>query len=73
MCEIWAVVRKPEAIVGEICVEGEQGDLINIIATVTHLCGRAGVRCLVSSMVRFFGGRHRDDVERDDGLPASNA
>ena len=33
-CVIWAVVRNPDAIVGEICVEGEQGALINIIATL---------------------------------------
>lgn len=33
-CVIWAVVRKPDAIVGEVCVEGEQGALVGILATV---------------------------------------
>lgn len=33
-CVIWAKVWKPEAIVGKICVEGEHGALINIIATL---------------------------------------
>lgn len=33
-CVIWASVQKPDAIVGEVCVEGEQGALINIPATL---------------------------------------